>query len=72
MKVEFLDFIFNMICQILFSAPQVHAAVMKGPGITQTKELQRHHAQKALQELEVFEESDACKALSNIIFAMGD
>ncbi|KAF4519388.1 hypothetical protein B566_EDAN008696 [Ephemera danica] len=52
---------------------KVHATIMQGPGITQTKELQRFHAQKALLELEVFaEESDACKALSNIIFAMGD
>ncbi|XP_059475902.1 all trans-polyprenyl-diphosphate synthase PDSS2 [Neocloeon triangulifer] len=51
---------------------KIHAAVMKGPGIAQTKELQRHHAQKALQELEGFEENDARKALSNIIFAMGE
>ncbi|CAB3381190.1 Hypothetical predicted protein [Cloeon dipterum] len=51
---------------------KIHAAVMSGPGIPQTKELQRHHAQKALQELEGFEENDARKALSNIIFAMGE
>lgn len=51
---------------------QVRAAVLLGPGIDQTKELQRKHAQKALQELEVFDENDARKALSNIIFAMGE
>jgi decaprenyl-diphosphate synthase subunit 2 len=50
----------------------VRAAVLQGPGIDQTKELQRKHAQKALQELESFDENDARKALSNIIFAMGE
>lgn len=44
---------------------------MKGPGIAYTKQLQKEHSQKAMEVLEVFEESDARTALSNIIVAMG-
>jgi decaprenyl-diphosphate synthase subunit 2 len=46
--------------------------VSKGPGISQTKQLQKQHSQKAMEVLQVFQESDARKALSNIIVAMGD
>jgi decaprenyl-diphosphate synthase subunit 2 len=46
--------------------------VSKGPGISQTKQLQKKHSQKAMEVLQVFQESDARTALSNIIVAMGD
>lgn len=51
---------------------QVHSIVSKGPGISQTKQLQKKHSQKAMEVLQVFQESDARTALSNIIVAMGD
>lgn len=50
---------------------KIHSIVMKGPGILYTKQLQKEHSQKAMEVLEVFEESDARTALSNIIVAMG-
>lgn len=50
---------------------QIHSIVMKGPGISYTKQLQKEHSQKAMEVLETFEESDARTALSNIIVAMG-
>ncbi|CAI6343358.1 unnamed protein product [Macrosiphum euphorbiae] len=50
---------------------KIHSIVMKGPGIDYTKQLQKEHSRKAMEVLEVFEESDARTALSNIIVAMG-
>lgn len=49
---------------------QVHNTVMKGPGINRTKQLQKEHSQKAMEVLNVFDENDARKALTNIIVAM--
>lgn len=46
--------------------------VAAGPGIGLTKELVKKHSQKAMEILNVFKESDARKALSNIIVAIGD
>ncbi|XP_011883747.1 PREDICTED: decaprenyl-diphosphate synthase subunit 2-like [Vollenhovia emeryi] len=46
--------------------------VTAGPGIGLTKELVKEHSQKAMEILNVFKESDARKALSNIIVAIGD
>ncbi|XP_012060793.1 PREDICTED: decaprenyl-diphosphate synthase subunit 2 [Atta cephalotes] len=46
--------------------------VTAGPGIGLTKELVKKHSQKAMEILSVFKESDARKALSNIIVAIGD
>lgn len=46
--------------------------VAAGPGIGLTKELVKQHSQKAMEILSVFKESDARKALSNIIVAIGD
>ncbi|XP_022177640.1 decaprenyl-diphosphate synthase subunit 2-like [Myzus persicae] len=49
---------------------KVHDVVIKGPGINYTKQLQKEHSEKAMEVLNVFEESDARTALSNIIVAM--
>ncbi|XP_019697362.1 decaprenyl-diphosphate synthase subunit 2 [Harpegnathos saltator] len=46
--------------------------VTAGPGIELTKELVKEHSRRAMEALNVFEESDARKALSNIIAAIGD
>lgn len=43
---------------------------MNGPGIDHTKQLQKEHSRKAMEVLNIFEESDARTALSNIIVAM--
>jgi len=43
---------------------------MRGPGIDNTKQLQKEHSQKAMEVLNVFEDGDARTALSNIIVAM--
>lgn len=51
---------------------QVHEIVSGGPGIALTKALRKKHAQKAMDVLQVFQESDARTALSNIIIAMGE
>ncbi|KAJ9573622.1 hypothetical protein L9F63_008963, partial [Diploptera punctata] len=51
---------------------KVHTIVSAGPGISLTKKLQKEHSQKAMEVLQVFEESDARTALSNIIVAMAD
>ncbi|KAL1131881.1 hypothetical protein AAG570_011492 [Ranatra chinensis] len=51
---------------------KVHSIVSKGPGIELTKRLQRDHSNEALKVLNVFQESDARTALSNIILAMGE
>uniref|UniRef100_A0A146L6A0 Decaprenyl-diphosphate synthase subunit 2 n=1 Tax=Lygus hesperus TaxID=30085 RepID=A0A146L6A0_LYGHE len=50
---------------------KVHSAVVDGPGIELTKELQREHSQNALEALESFQAGDARTALANIILAMG-
>lgn len=46
--------------------------VTAGPGIELTKKLVKEHSRRALEVLNVFEENDARKALSNIIAAIGD
>lgn len=51
---------------------KVHEIVSGGPGIALTKALRKKHAQKAMDVLQVFQESDARTALSNIIIAMGE
>lgn len=48
----------------------MHDIVIKGPGINKTKQLQKEHSEKAMEVLNVFDESDARTALSNIIVAM--
>jgi decaprenyl-diphosphate synthase subunit 2 len=49
---------------------KVHTAVLNGPGIEKTKELQSKHSMHAMTELYKFPPSDARKALENIIMAM--
>lgn len=49
---------------------KVHQAVLAGPGIEKTKELQRKHSQAAMAVLEGFPSCDARTALQNIILAM--
>lgn len=51
---------------------KVFDIVVSGPGVELTKKLQYEHSQRAMEVLNVFQESDARKALSNIIAAMGD
>ncbi|KAJ8680881.1 hypothetical protein QAD02_016668 [Eretmocerus hayati] len=51
---------------------KVYDIVIRGPGIELTKHLQQEHSQCALEVLSVFHESDAQKALANLIDAMGD
>lgn len=46
--------------------------VTAGPGIELTKELIKEHSRKAMEVLNIFEENDARKALSNIVAATGD
>ena len=48
----------------------IHQIVMEGPGIEQTKELQRKHSLAAMTVLENFPPTDARTALQNIILAM--
>lgn len=55
---------------VIYCYPQIHDIVMNGPGIDHTKRLQKEHSQKAMEVLNIFEESDARTALSNIIIAM--
>lgn len=50
----------------------MHEIVAAGPGIELTKELVKEHSQRAMDALCIFEESDARKALSNIIAAIND
>jgi geranylgeranyl pyrophosphate synthase len=47
----------------------VHQAVLNGPGVERTKELQQKHAQMALDLLSHFPSNDASMALENIILA---
>lgn len=49
---------------------KVHEIVSDGPGIEQTKDLQRKHSQSAMTVLDDFPPSDARTALQNIILAM--
>lgn len=49
---------------------KVYNAVVSGPGIEQTRKLQREHSQRAMEVLSVFEESDARRALAKIITAI--
>lgn len=51
---------------------KVYDIVASGPGVELTKQLQREHSQCAKEVLDVFQESDARTALSNIIAAMED
>ncbi|XP_015172654.1 PREDICTED: decaprenyl-diphosphate synthase subunit 2 [Polistes dominula] len=51
---------------------KVRSIVSQGPGIELTKQLQKKHSQKATEVLDVFQESDARKALCNIVAAIGD
>ena len=51
---------------------KLHRAIMDGPGIERTKELQSKHAMHAMTELYKFQPSDARTALENIIIAMQD
>jgi decaprenyl-diphosphate synthase subunit 2 len=48
----------------------VHQAVLNGPGIERTKELQRKHGQAAMDVLNEFPAGNARTALQNIILAM--
>lgn len=50
----------------------LHKAILNGPGIEKTKELQSKHTLYAMQELFKFPSSDARNALENIILAMQD
>ncbi|XP_059613498.1 all trans-polyprenyl-diphosphate synthase PDSS2 [Phlebotomus argentipes] len=51
---------------------KVHAAVIKGPGLDRTRDLQRKHSLAALKVLDELPSSDARTALQNIILAMQD
>lgn len=51
---------------------QIHKAVLQGPGLERTKELQRKHTTAAMRVLESFPNNDARTALENIILAMQD
>lgn len=49
---------------------KIHEIVLSGPGIEETRELQRKHSQAAMTVLDEFAPSDARTALQNIILAM--
>ena len=51
---------------------KLHKAILLGPGVEKTKELQSKHTLYAMQELYKFPSSDARTALENIILAMQD
>jgi decaprenyl-diphosphate synthase subunit 2 len=51
---------------------KLHKAILSGPGIEKTRELQSKHTLYAMQELYKFPSSDARTALENIILAMQD
>lgn len=51
---------------------KLHKAILEGPGIEKTKELQSKHTLHAMTELYKFQPSDARTALENIIMAMQD
>lgn len=50
----------------------IHRAVLSGPGLEKTRQLQKEHSQAALEVLQQLPESDARTALTNIIVAMQD
>ncbi|SPP76901.1 decaprenyl-diphosphate synthase subunit 2 [Drosophila guanche] len=50
----------------------IHKAVLAGPALAKTKELQRKHTAAALAVLQHFPATDARQALENIILAMQD
>lgn len=49
---------------------KLHAAILKGPGLEKTRELQRKHIISALKVLDELPNTDARTALQNIILAM--
>lgn len=51
---------------------KIHKAILDGPGLEKTKELQRKHTTAAIGVLEKFPATDARTALENIILAMQD
>lgn len=51
---------------------KIHKAVVNGPGLEKTRELQRKHSIAAMNVLKNLPPSDACTALQNIILAMQD
>lgn len=51
---------------------KIHAAVLKGPGLERTRELQKKHSLAAMDVLNELPPSDARTALQNIILAMQD
>lgn len=51
---------------------KIHSEVIKGPGLEETKSLQRKHSLAAMKVLNLVPPSDARTALQNIIFAMQD
>ena len=51
---------------------KLHSAILEGPGLEKTKELQSKHTLHAMTELYKFPPSDARTALENIIMAMQD
>lgn len=48
----------------------LHKAVLSGPGLGKTRQLQKEHSQAALDVLQQLPQSDARTALTNIILAM--
>lgn len=66
-NIDLCIIVINVLCML-----QLLDIVTAGPGIGLTKELVKEHSQKAMEILNVFKESDAKKALSNIIVAIGD
>ncbi|KAI9587440.1 decaprenyl-diphosphate synthase subunit 2 [Glossina fuscipes] len=51
---------------------KIHKAILQGPGLKKTKQLQRKHTTAAMRVLENFPPTDARTALENIILAMQD
>jgi len=51
---------------------KIHKAILAGPALVKTKELQRKHTAAALAVLQHFPATDARQALENIILAMQD
>jgi decaprenyl-diphosphate synthase subunit 2 len=49
---------------------KLHQAVLNGPGIEKTKELIKEHSKKALEALEVFNNTDAKESLKNLVYSM--
>ncbi|XP_034950030.1 decaprenyl-diphosphate synthase subunit 2-like [Chelonus insularis] len=49
---------------------KIYDLTINGPGIERTKELQKHHSQKAIDALNTFQDSNAKTALINIVSAI--